>query len=170
MGWKCRVSNLQLNPETKHPDEMQDLFLQGTAEMEKNLVWQCRIPAAHLSARRIPFINRGEPERTFRFTGHYLVPIVTSAPARDSMLRRNLVRSPKFTGSQLHMGPWSGENMIFTEQTWRDGTDIIHSSTAQLITLHTFEHSRAHGTLRKWENQIACTIPADVWQLIWISY
>lgn len=40
----------------------------------------------------------------------------------------------------------------------------------ELRTLQTLEHLQAHGALRKWEHQIACTIPADVWQMTWIPY
>lgn len=162
------ISNLKLTPETEHPDKLQDFFLQGTSGRERNLVWQYRIPARHLSTRRILVMNWGEPERTFRYTGHYLVPTAKCSPARDSSLLRILVRKPKFTGSHLHLGQWNESNQLFSQYTWSDGTAIINSSTAQLRILQTLEHARLHGALSKWETQIAFTIPTDIWQLIWI--
>lgn len=41
--------NLKLVPEMEHQDELQDLFLQGIEDREKNLVWHYRVRATHLT-------------------------------------------------------------------------------------------------------------------------
>lgn len=80
-------------------------------------------------------MNRGEPVRAFKCTSHYLVSVAPCIPSRESILRRILVRSPKFTSLHLHLGPWNGANRMYSQYKWRDGTAILNSSTTQLQTL-----------------------------------
>lgn len=164
------VLNLQLVPILDQPEEPHDLFLQGMSLVNNDRVWQFRIKARHLSERWLPFMIGSEPIRTFRYTGHYLVPITTCKPDSQAILKRIIVRSPKFANSHLHMGEWTRENLLLTQYKWKDGTGLLHSSTAQLRLLQVADHSRPHSAFSKWENQLACTIPTEIWNFTWIPY
>lgn len=164
------VQNLQLIPILEHPNEPEEPFLQGTSDLDKNLVWQFRVPNIHLSEGWLPFVNRNEPTRTFRYMGHHLVPISNCIPARHAILKRIIVRSPKFANSHIHLGRWQRDNLMITQYQWRDGTAILQSSTAQLKILQVLDHSRQHSALSKWERQLACTIPTKIWQDTWMPF
>lgn len=168
------IRNLKSVPEVDHPDDLHDLFLQDTSSRARPLIWQFRVQARFLSARRIPFLNGQQPVRTFCLFRTQLVPITNCLPTRDNNLERVLVRSPKFSSSYLHMGRWNRDRHLLTQYKWRDGTVIIHSSIAQLRILQTTERPQIHNALHKWARQLACTIPAEIWHVTWtrtwISY
>lgn len=48
-AFRAMTLNLKLVPEMEHQDELQDLFLQGIEDREKNLVWHYRVRATHLT-------------------------------------------------------------------------------------------------------------------------
>lgn len=162
--------NLKRIPEMENPDTIQDLFIQGSDGNEAKLVWQFKVPARHLSERWIPCMDQSEPFQTFRFIGHSLVTIPNRRPTGAASMRCIMVRSPRFSNSHIHMGDWRRGNLMMLQYKWRDGTDLLHSSTTQLRILQTMDLSQVHIALSKWEAQLSCTIPVDIWESIWVPY
>lgn len=169
-AFRALMQNIVLTPILDQAEALHDLFLQGSPGLEENGVWQYQIPARLLSERWIQFMPRGEPTQTFRYTGHLLIPVARCAPERETILRRILVRRPKFSNSLLYMGPWSEASPWITQYEWRDGTEIVNSSTAQLRILQVMDLSRIHGALSRWERQLAYSIPGKIWTSIWLPY
>lgn len=129
------IHNLKAIPEVAHPDSLQDLYLQGADGPDQHLVWLFRLPASQASARWIPFLNRGVPEKTFQLVGSRLMPIANRGPNQQVGLRRIVVRAPSHSNLKIVVGSWIRETLLCTQYRWQDGTLLLNSSTAQLRIL-----------------------------------
>lgn len=164
------IRNLKEIPEIENPDSPRDLFVEGLEGINQHFVWQFRLPARHISERRIPFLAHSDPIRTFRSFGSHLVATTNRRPDLNLQLHRVLERTPSHSNQHIHMGPWIPENLMSTQYQWEDGTMLLNSSTPQLRLLQVFGTNAAHGAVRKWEVQLGCRASESIWQATWISY
>lgn len=67
-------------------------------------------------------------------------------------------------------GPWSTERALLNQYTWRDGTPLLYTSTAQLPHLQAQQRHVPHLALNKWEAQLQCTVPGSIWKVTWLNY
>lgn len=115
-------------------------------------------------------MHQMEPAATFTVTGQNLQSVSNRPPARETPLRRILVRSPQGSSGRIHWGDWGSALGICTQYVWTDGTRLINSSTSQLRLLQERQHAGTHPALAKWTNQLRKPIENDIWRFTWISY
>lgn len=94
-----------------------------------------------------------------------------SLPSPLSRPHRVLLRLPWGKGENgCSFGPWTSARAFLVQYAWKDGTPILHTSTAQLRNLQTQERFVPHLALAKWEAQLQCPIPHTIWSATWLNF
>lgn len=92
-------------------------------------------------------------------------------PTRETLADRVLIRLPSRRGGQGSLfGPRNAESIFLDQHIWIDGSPLLHTSTSQLRLMQTSHCRSRHSALTKWELQLNCNIPVDIWASTWCSY
>lgn len=161
--------NLKRHTKLQQPEEKLNVFLKETNVQGPVTVWQFVLPARQTFEAWFPLMNKRNPKRTFRWEGSYLRPTTLSSPGLDIRLQQILVGSPSHSRIRTYFGPWWGQHPL-VQYTWTDGTPLVNTSTAQLLSLQVQHAATQHIALGKWEAHVGCSVPDNIWQLTWLSF
>lgn len=89
-------------------------------------------------------------------------------PTGQEALRRIIPRSPLHSQLFFNFGPWEGDQVMFTQYWWKNGTDFPNSSMTSLRLLQNKARAAKHLTITKWETELGRMVPEDVWQATWL--
>lgn len=53
---------------------------------------------------------------------------------------------------------------------WSDGTPFLDTSTSQLRAIQAQQRYKPHKATRRWEAELGCEIPGDVWRGTWLNF
>lgn len=97
--------------------------------------------------------------------------IARDCPRQSAQLHRVLVRhSQRKDNKRNHYGFWSSERNVILQSNWSDGSPLIDTSTAQLRTLQALQRHKPHSVAARWERELGCGIPVQIWQETWLSF
>lgn len=115
--------------------------------------------------------NSALPISTFHCRAGTLKKIERSCPPNAAILHRILVRrSNKQVVKQSHFGLWSADRNLLVQHKWSDGVLLLDTSTSQLRALQAQNRFKPHGALSKWETELGCNIPIDIWSGMWLNF
>lgn len=105
------------------------------------------------------------PISTFQSSRGNIKKIARDCPQQSALLHRVLVRHSQRKGNKRsHFGLWSTERNVLLQSKWSDGSPLLDTTTAQLRTLQGLQRLKPHTASARWERDLGCAIPVQIWQ------
>lgn len=164
-------ANLRIDPQSDQLPGPHWVFFGKDASGYGGRIWQFDVQQQYLSCDWPRICDTYQPVCTFvNYAGS-----IQNSPRSDipnmAALHWVLLRLP--TGKKdrrRHYGAWSPERGFLIQYHWSDLTPLLATSTSQLPSLQARQLYKPHLALRKWEGQLACHIPPEVWHKISVKF
>lgn len=165
------TANLRPPPLFQPSTESEHIFFEGLEGEATNTVWQFTIPKERVSSHCHLIRARFPPVKTLTVRAGFLTPIPGLPTAPPINAQRILVRTPVGkTHIRSHFCPWTTHSSFLMQYHWCDDTPLLHTSTSELRQIQTQQRYSSHKALSKWETQLNCPIPEDLWKNVLLNY
>lgn len=147
------------------------LYFGEDSSVNDGRVWLYDVPQQSVSSRW-PLIRASSlPVSTFRCKAGDIRKITRCCPPEAANLSRILVcNSRRPHGKRNHFGFWSSSRNVLLQYHWSDGSPLLDTSTSQLRALQAQQRYKPHKAALRWETELGCTIPGDIWRDMWITF
>lgn len=169
-AFNSMVANLVPLPIIDDSPALQAFYVESVGMAGSKKVWKFMLRPEHCTENWLPFLDRTAPAQTFACIGQSLRKIPLYAPGPEVILRRIVVYRTCNRSSGWNVGPWTGDNILLTQYTWKGGTPLTDSSTASLRRIQNQHNVREHPAIRRWETQLDTRLPEHVWHNTWLTF
>lgn len=170
-AYNSLISNLVAAPIIEANPGPHHIFFLESNPLRCSHVWQFDVSPQDVAADWHQIVGTYTPSKTFRVLEGVLRSDKMVLPAINSRAHKVLLRLPTGRDCQNSLfGPWNSDSMCMEQYLWPDDRTLPQKSTAQLRMVQAAHRCSTHSAITKWELQLNCSIPADIWTSTWLLY